>query len=164
MEMLIREITEYRNNTRIKPRIVISIGSGKRKEMSGLGIGPINLNRFSKPVRPSGANLGNIHFDLSYSLDGGAYFRFDVKDGLETIKEDEWRVKGSKIVKVFQRSEMKRRPRNETLDTIAKHTSAYISTNEVQEWMSQCAEILVEARRLRARFDPHRWKKLCYGS
>ena len=143
--MLIHEITRM-SKYDIKPRIVISIGSGKCKKMSGSKSSPFT-------------DLENI--DLRGERMG---FRFDVEDGLESIEGDEWRVKRSKREYLLRRSEMKRRPRNKTLDTITEHTLAYISTNEVQECITQCAEILVKARRRRVEFDPHRWKERCYGS
>ena len=142
MEMLIREVMR----THQWPGIVISIGSGKTKKMSGSKSSPLT--------------------DLEMRRDLGVrtYFRFDVEDGLETIKGDEWRVKRSKRENLLRRSEMKRRPRNKTLDTITEHTLAYISTNEVQARISQCAEILVETRRCRARAEPYKWQEKCYGS
>ena len=142
MEMLIHEITSMSNHY-LKPHIVISIGSGKRKKMRGSKSGPFTDQE---------------KIDLHFRRDLGerTYFRFDVEDGLETIKEDEWRVKGTKRKKLLQPSAMQRPPRNKTLNTIAKRTLAYISTNKVQEQISQCAEILVENRRRRFEFDPDR--------
>ena len=145
MRLLIREVMST-SNRYIAPRIVISIGSGNPNKMSGSKSSPIT------------------DLDLRRDFDERTYFRFDVEDGLETIKADEWRVKGSKRENLLRRSQMKRRPRNKTLDTIAEHTLAYISTNEVQECITQCAEILVETRRRRVEFDPDRWKERCYGS
>ena len=144
MEMLIREVISTRPQD-ITPRIVISIGSGKTKQMSGSKSSPLDLW-------------------IRHGLGVRTYFRFDVEDGLETIKRDEWRVKRIKGTHLLQPSAMQRPPRNKTLDTITKHTLAYISTNEVQEQISHCADILVEARQLRFRFDPSRWEQKCYGS
>ena len=134
--MLIREVMSTR--THQCPGIVISIGSGKTKKMSGSKSSPLT------------------DLEIRRGLGVRTYFRFDVEDGLETIEGDEWRVKRSKRENLLRRSETKRRPRNKTLETIAEHTLAYISTNEVQEWITQCAEILVETRRRRFELDPDR--------
>ena len=164
VEMLIQEVTSMNNHTYIKPRIVISIGSGKYKKMSGLKSSLLNSNRSLKLARASVADAEETHLRFCRGIGECPYFRFDVEDRLESIKGDEWRVKGSKRKNLLQPSAMQRPPRNKTLDTIAEHTLAYIASDEVQKWISQCAEILVEARRSRARFDALKWEKRCYGS
>ncbi len=145
-------------------RIIISIGSGKCKKMSGLKSNLLHSNRSLKPVRASVADAEETHLSFRRDVGKCPYFRFDVENGLETIKGDEWRVKGKKRRFLLQPSGMKRPTCNKTLETIAEHTLAYISTDEVQQWISQCAEILVEARRSRARFDLRRWENQCHGS
>ena len=54
-------------------------------------------------------------------------------------------------------------PRNKTLEDIRKYTMAYLEEAEVEEWLEQCAETLVENRRDRAKSDPERWEKTCFG-
>lgn len=55
-------------------------------------------------------------------------------------------------------------PKNKTLDSIKAHTEAYLHKDEVKESIKQCAKILVEGRRLRAKNDPLRWEKACFGA
>ena len=164
MELLHQEVASTDTHALKGCRIIISVGSGKCKETGGLKGSFLKFDQSLKLVRASRADAEETHLSFRRDIGECPYFRFDVEDGLETIKGDEWRVKGSKRGNLLQPSEMKRQPRNKTLETIAKHTLAYISTEEVQERISQCAEILVAARRLRARSDQSRWERYCYGS
>ena len=56
------------------------------------------------------------------------------------------------------------RPKNETLDTMRSCTHKYLSQNEVKTWIKECASLLVEGRRSRAKNDSQRWEKVCFGS
>ena len=56
------------------------------------------------------------------------------------------------------------RPKNKTLEEISRCTENYLSSPEVQELIKECARILVENRRCRARKDPQRWEKTCFGA
>ncbi len=55
-------------------------------------------------------------------------------------------------------------PRNNTLESIKLHTQTYLADADVKNQIAQMAKILVEGRRLRARTDPGRWEKACYGA
>lgn len=54
--------------------------------------------------------------------------------------------------------------KNKTLASIRKHTCKYLLDPEVQQWIEEIAEILVKGRRARAKTDPHRWEKACFGA
>lgn len=56
------------------------------------------------------------------------------------------------------------RPKNETLEEITRCTEDYLKEHQVQEWIKECARILVESRRCRAKMDPQRWEKTCFGA
>jgi len=56
------------------------------------------------------------------------------------------------------------RPKNKTLDSIRKHTGAYLGDPEVQRDIQKIATLLVEGRRKRAAQDPQRWKRSCFGA
>ena len=56
------------------------------------------------------------------------------------------------------------REKNKTLETIREHTTTYLAKKNVQQWIEQCAKILVDGRRLRAKSDPGRWEKACFGA
>ncbi|MCJ1450133.1 hypothetical protein MMC28_000462 [Mycoblastus sanguinarius] len=55
-------------------------------------------------------------------------------------------------------------PKKKTLETIRKHTHAYLERADVQEQIKEIARILVKGRRDRARSDPQRWEKACFGA
>ena len=56
------------------------------------------------------------------------------------------------------------RPRNETLETIRFCTLTYLEDPEVKARIAEAAKFLVDSRRLRAKSDPERWEKACYGA
>jgi hypothetical protein len=56
------------------------------------------------------------------------------------------------------------KPRNNTLESIKSHTQTYLADPDVKTQIAQTAKILVEGRRLRAKRDPERWEKACYGA
>lgn len=64
---------------------------------------------------------------------------------------------GLKILKWFK-------PRNKTLESIKLHTQNYLACPEAKNQIAHTAKILVEGRRLRAKRDPERWEKACYGA
>ena len=56
------------------------------------------------------------------------------------------------------------RPKNMTLESIRKYTENYLSRPETIEMIEQCAKLLVEGRRGRAKSDPQRWERACFGT
>ena len=55
-------------------------------------------------------------------------------------------------------------PKNRTLASIRKYTKDYLSQSTTIEWIDQCAKLLVEGRRGRAKSDPQRWERACFGT
>lgn len=55
-------------------------------------------------------------------------------------------------------------PKRKTIEKIAKYTEAYLQDPELQILVKECAKILVEARRQRAKNDPQRWEKTCFNT
>ena len=55
------------------------------------------------------------------------------------------------------------RPKNKTLDTMRERTREYLD-EKLKKDIEQCATLLVEARRNRAKNDPQRWEKACFGA
>ena len=55
-------------------------------------------------------------------------------------------------------------PKNKTLDTIRRETATYLSNPSVQDWLDECARKLVDGRRGRAKTDPARWERACFGA
>lgn len=56
------------------------------------------------------------------------------------------------------------RPKNQTLESIRKYTEDYLLLRETKDMIEDCAKLLVEGRRGRARSDPQRWEKACFGT
>lgn len=56
------------------------------------------------------------------------------------------------------------RPKNRTLESIRKCTEDYLSQPETSKMIERCAELLVDGRRGRAKSDPPRWEKACFGT
>lgn len=56
------------------------------------------------------------------------------------------------------------RHKNRTLESIREYTEAYLSQPDTIEMIEQCAKLLVEGRRGRARSDQQRWEKACFGT
>ena len=52
---------------------------------------------------------------------------------------------------------------HEILESIAKHTEAYLLRDDVQEEIAKSAWALVKSRRDRARYYPAQWERECYG-
>ena len=56
------------------------------------------------------------------------------------------------------------RHKNRTLESIRQYTEAYLSHPDTIEMIEQCAKLLVDGRRGRAKCDPQRWEKACFGT
>ena len=54
-------------------------------------------------------------------------------------------------------------PKSRTLQNIRKHTMAYLENEQVKLWLEECAEILVEGRRERAKSHPNRWERTLFN-
>lgn len=55
------------------------------------------------------------------------------------------------------------RPKNTTLESIRRYTKDYLSRPETIQMIEQCAKLLVEGRRGRAK-NLQRWEKTCFGT
>ncbi|KAI4214394.1 MAG: hypothetical protein LQ351_003147 [Letrouitia transgressa] len=76
-----------------------------------------------------------------------AYYRWDVRDGLEEVRLDEWKPKGNGEI---------------TLRRIEHATSEYLKNESVQKQIRSCALDLVRARSLRAK--TMRWESFATGT
>ena len=56
------------------------------------------------------------------------------------------------------------RPKNLTLEAIRKYTEDYLIRPETIEMIEQCAKLLVDGRRGRAKSNPQRWERACFGT
>lgn len=81
------------------------------------------------------------------------YYRFDGGEALGKIAMDEW-----KTYKTKRSSHEKKQPGAKTLEDIQRAVETYLQGKDVQETLNDCAEKLVERRRLRT-VDPSRWER-----
>ena len=65
---------------------------------------------------------------------GIKYYRFNVEEGIESVRPDEWKKKKGKH-------------HNETLSLIETVTTQYMEQSEVEQQLQSCAEYLVKLRR-----------------
>lgn len=56
------------------------------------------------------------------------------------------------------------RHKNRTLESIREHTNVYLSDPDTKKMIEQCAKLLVEGRRGRAKSDLQRWERACFGT
>ena len=215
---------------------IISVGTGKNNEQriassSGVkeylkaGLGKfINYNNFARKwasdSERSHEAMTRIWLRANKSFH---YRRFNVDQGLDHMKLDEWKARGRLRVALGQtvarcrsRQQSKKEPsgngvavgegnlaeiketkrqddtsdtdgsrpssadssapkpplripkclrsRNKTLEAIREHTRIYLDKPEVQDWIHECATLLVDGRRARARADPQRWERACFGA
>ena len=56
------------------------------------------------------------------------------------------------------------RPKNQTLESIRKNTEIYLSQPDTIKMIERSAKLLVDGRRGRAKSDPQRWEKACFGT
>ena len=54
-------------------------------------------------------------------------------------------------------------PKNRTLENIRKQTTTYLEQDHVKDWLEECAVVLVEGRRERAKSNPDRWERTCFS-
>ena len=74
-----------------------------------------------------------------------------------SAQESDSDADNTKIPKWFQ-------PKNLTLESIRKYTEDYLCRPETIEMIEQCAKLLVDGRRGRAKSDPQRWERACFGT
>lgn len=206
------EVRKMNNNSEDFASIIISIGTGKKNTTGRFsdGIGLSQYFNYLNFAKKWATDAEATHMDMMKMKKKGdikfPYFRFNVEDGLDVIKLDEWRVRGpvrttlgkgigamrfsgnkdpalqpvlegnhgddqkfaeknDKDISTPQSSLPKwLQPKNKTLESISKHTEAYLAIAEVKEWIQKCAQLLVDNRRLRAQKDPQRWEKACFGA
>ncbi|KAL9127322.1 MAG: hypothetical protein Q9217_003784 [Psora testacea] len=232
------EVRKMNNNHERCAGIIISIGTGKNNESrfpkhegfkdylkAGLG----KFLSYENFARKWASDSEEAHKDMIKAWINTKqtfkYHRFNVEQGLDCMKLDEWRTRGSLRVgigrcigkmracwpkgrkgsmtanaapnteKTYEHVFAKHhardssdravgqtapavcvipdcnpripawfQPRNNTLETIRQHTSAYLARPDVQLWIAECARTLVNGRRGRARSDPQRWERACFGA
>ena len=127
--------------------LVLSIESGTIGSMSRPSA--FKLARYYSIARALARWSENTHHTMSIlaSRRGLRYNRFNVDEGLEKIKIDDW--KGSK------------KSGRKTLEKIQKATLEYLQQADIEGELRELAAILVENRQLRSR-SPN-WKRFCMG-
>lgn len=124
--------------------LLISIGSGVRKPLTFSGKGGVRKSLYY--LRASKQNLTDteaIHNDIlkmSKVMQGlPSYYRFNVQEGLGTVRLDDWVLRKRHGQTVG----------NRTLEHIEAMTSAYLRKPEIHADIVLCAQQLVQLRRFR---------------
>ena len=119
--------------------ILVSIGSGLRpppKPLSKVGLPCIDkaTRRIDDLMFAIWSLTERAHKEMEMitSHTGAAYHRFNVDQGVGSVRLDEWKKKGDT---------------NETLTLIETMTKQYIEKPEVDQQLQLCAKRLVELRR-----------------
>ena len=221
------EVRKMNNNSDKCAALILSVGTGKNTEtrrFKGTGLSRfLNYLNFARKWASDSEQADNNMLRTNQP-EKFQYFRWNVERGLEKMKLDEWKARGSikiglgrcigrlrsagthdtvKTVEMQNLASATRvhnegdtqsqngdvnsnrnreptqnvvssgndpllgvpqwlRPKNRTLETIRKHTDEYLSG--VQQEIDKCAEELVRIRRTRAKKDPQRWERACFGA
>ena len=204
------EVRKMNNNSDSCTSLILSVGTGKNTKTSRFsGSGFSRYLNYLNFARKWATDSEKTHLDMLRQRDHSDfkfhYWRLNVDDGLDTMKLDEWQVRGRLRTSIgkgigwlrsakdnllqHQNQNIEEHPekttddasdtpsqtvqlripkwfeaKNETLESIKTSTENYIQRGEVQEWIQECAKLLVENRRERAKSDPARWEKACFGA
>ena len=157
------EVKKMNNNAKRCVRYILSVGTGKNKEMSRFnGDGIYRYLNYLNFARKWASDSEGIHEKMDKArsdldpLGAFEYCRLNVEDGLGRMKLDEWHTRRSFGNKAGVR--------NKTLETIREHTEKYLGGEKPQEMINKCAEVLVKIRRERAESNPQRWERACFGA
>lgn len=121
---------------------LLSLGSGKFK-----GSSPRIMSGRESLLQDMSNMSESIHDKVKYESKLRSYHRFEVEEGLQDVRLDEWgpRISG-KI----------------TFQKIEAATKAYLRKKEVRNEIQQCARFLVKKRALRA--QTMRWEHFATGT
>ena len=140
---VVREVKLLAKESHEAIDLLLSIGGGNAKDNNP-------RPRFSTSSSlQEVAKISDVVHDkvMSESEDQGfAYFRFDVKEGLQTVRINEWRPKSSG---------------DSTLEKIETATKTYLKKESVRSSIQRCAKYLVEKRTQRA--QTMRWERFATG-
>ena len=157
------EVKKMNNNAKRCVRFILSVGTGKNKEISRFkGDGIYRYLNYLNFARKWATDSEGIHEKIDKAqrdldkLDAFDYCRLNVEDGLGRMKLDEWHTR-----RLFR---TKTGARNKTLETIRKHTEDYLGNEKLRERIDDCAKMLVDIRRERAESNPQRWERACFGA
>ena len=104
---------------------------------------------------PNGS--GTVHEIEDGDLDhAGQEAKEEAKEQASAREFDSY-ADNTKIPKWFQ-------PKNLTLESIRKYTEDYLRRPETVRMIKQCAKLLVDGRRGRAKSNPQRWERACFGT
>ena len=130
----------------VKQQTQASVGKGAKPQNGNHPVG--NAPGQSEPDGVAESNPGAVVTEMEVGAGGRV-------DG-ETSEGSSDSINLASIPRLLQ-------PKSRTLDNIRKHTMAYLENEQVKLWLEECAEILVEGRRERAKSHPHRWERTCFN-
>lgn len=120
--------------------VLVSIGSGLRplpKSRSKVGLPGTDrvtglLDRLEWATWTS-TERAHEQIERATWQTGTKYYRFNVEEGIGSVRQDEWKKKG--------------KHHNETLSFIETMTTQYLEQSKVEQQLQSCAEYLVKLRR-----------------
>ena len=141
---VVREVSLLAKESHHTIDLLLSIGGGNAK-----GNNP-KLRFSTGSLLQELTDISDVVHDkvkLESEIRDFAYFRFDVKEGLQAVRMNEWRSK----------------PRGETtFEKIETATKKYLKQEGVDSLIQRCAEYLVHKRKQRA--QTMRWERFATGA
>ena len=130
---------------------------GRIRTSIGKSIGRLSRGSTPVPVQDTDPTPGDIEkavhqFDIEQQVDD---MNADSLRELATSSGEEARTNSS-LLSWFE-------PKD-TLDTIREHTRSYLERDDVQRQIKEIAKVLVKGRRDRAKANPQRWERACFGA
>ena len=141
---VLREVNLLAKESHDAIDLLLSIGGGNAKSNnSRLKFGAASLEQELTDI----SDLIEHKVRSESEVQGFAYFRFEVKEGLRTVRMNEWRPKPDGDI---------------TLEKIEVATKEYLKQNSVESSILKCAEYLVDKRVQRA--QTMRWERFATGA
>ena len=131
---------DLKQHTSPSVSVLVSIGSGLRPlPKSGSKVGLPGMDRATGLIErlewATWTSTQRAHEQMERATwqTGTKYYRFDVVEGIGSVRADKWKKKG--------------KHHNETLSLIETVTTQYMEQSEVEQQLQSCAEYLVKLRR-----------------
>ena len=153
-----QEVLQMNNQNTKAVALLLSIGTGESKISRFATGGWAQVYQFLKAAKKLASDSQQVHNTMIAVSESGRrfpYYRLNVREGLSEMKLDEWKIA--------------QRGKPSTLDKMTSVTNNYLrsgfidpqNTISVQQHLREVAEILVNARRLRA--STSRWENVALG-
>lgn len=163
-ELAFVEVRNINNGQIDALNIMVSIGTGINTDWSRFGPGRLGrlLTLFNAAKKWASESHRTHETMLSLTNHGKdvPYYRINVEDGIGSMRLDECKAdrNGSILNKIKRRLNIPCPLEMSTLQYITEQVSIELGRQETQEALDECAQRLVESRRLRSR-NQSRWER-----